>query len=75
MLVIVHDLNLAVQYADRVVMLSKGRIIHYGTPAEVFTREAVYETFAVPVMVTKHPAMECPLIIPTPEPHVNLERF
>jgi iron complex transport system ATP-binding protein len=70
-LVILHDLNLAAQYGDRVVMLNKGRMVNHGTPAEVFTREAIYETFAVHVLVMKHPSMECPLIIPTPKTHLN----
>ncbi len=48
-LVILHDLNLAAQYADRVVMLNKGRMVNYGTPSEVFTHEAIYETFALRV--------------------------
>jgi iron complex transport system ATP-binding protein len=65
-LVILHDLNVAAQYADRVLMLNQGRLVNYGTPVEVFTREIIYETFALHVMVTKHPSMECPLIIPTP---------
>lgn len=70
-LVILHDLNLAAQYADRVVVLNNGKIANYGTPSEVFTRETIYETFALHVMLTKHPSMDCPLIIPTPNVHLN----
>lgn len=66
-LVILHDLNLAAQYADRVVMLNQGRIVNSGTPAEVLTHDAIYETFAVRVVVTKHPFMDCPLVVPVPE--------
>lgn len=70
-LVVLHDLNLAAQYADCVLMLNKGKIINYGTPAEVFTRELIRETFGLQVMVGKHPTMECPLIIPTPKLHLS----
>jgi iron complex transport system ATP-binding protein len=65
-LVILHDLNLAAQYADRVVMLNQGRLVNCGTPTEVLTRDAIYETFAVRAVVTKHPFMDCPLVVPVP---------
>lgn len=65
-LVILHDLNLAAQYSDRIVMLKAGRIVAMGAPAEVFTHQAIYETFAMPVVITKHPYLECPLIVPAP---------
>jgi iron complex transport system ATP-binding protein len=64
-LVILHDLNLAAQYADRVLMLKDGRAVFSGSPAEVFTRELIAETFDVPVVVTAHPHTGCPLIIPS----------
>lgn len=64
-LVILHDLNLAAQYADRVLMLKDGRAVFSGTPSEVFTRELIAATFDVPVIVTEHPHAHCPLIIPS----------
>jgi iron complex transport system ATP-binding protein len=65
-LVILHDLNLAAQYADRIMMLKDGLLIASGPPIDVLTPEAIHETFAIRVIVTKHPALECPLVIPTP---------
>ena len=65
-LVILHDLNLAAQYADRIVMLKQGRITASGRPADVFTLEAIQETFDIPVIISKHPHLDCPLIIPVP---------
>jgi iron complex transport system ATP-binding protein len=64
-LVILHDLNLAAQYADRVLMLRGGRAVFTGSPAEVFTRELIEETFEMPVVVAPHPRLDCPLIIPS----------
>ena len=65
-LVVLHDLNLAALYADRIVMLKDGRAIASGTPAEVLTRETIKDTFAMPVLVIKHPGSDHPLVIPTP---------
>jgi len=44
---VLHDLNLAALYCDRVALLKAGRLFRLGTPAEVITYEAltaVYET-------------------------------
>jgi iron complex transport system ATP-binding protein len=66
-LIILHDLNLAAQYADRILMLRQGSVAALGSPIEVLTPEAIYETFGMPVVITKHPLLECPLIIPSTE--------
>jgi len=51
-LVITHHLNLAARFADRVVLLSEGKVIAAGTPHEVLTAERLSQVFAWPVAVT-----------------------
>ena len=51
----IHDLTLAGQYADDLVLLSSGRVAAAGTPGEVLTREAVEEHFDARVRVTPGP--------------------
>ncbi len=51
-LIVTHHLNLAARYADRVVLLSRGRIAGEGKPAEVLRREVVAGVFDWPVAVT-----------------------
>jgi iron complex transport system ATP-binding protein len=53
---VVHDLNLAARFADQILMLSGGRIVASGTPAEVLTPERIEQVFGVaPTMVhTEH---------------------
>jgi iron complex transport system ATP-binding protein len=65
-LVVLHDLNLAAQYGDRVLMLKDGRVAHCGRPREVLTREAIREVFGVESVVTDHPSADCPLVVPIP---------
>ncbi len=65
-LVVLHDLNLAAMYADRIVLLQKGRIFAEGTPAEVLTVENIRGAFATPVSVVPHPQHDCPLIVYLP---------
>lgn len=62
-LIILHDLNLAAQYADRILMLKNGRIVACDTPEKVLTPETIHETFAVKVSIIKHPHFDCPLIV------------
>ncbi len=62
-MVILHDLNLAAQYADRIVMMKDGAITYSGPPACVLTSGAIYETFSIEVAVTSHPYLKCPLVV------------
>lgn len=48
-LMITHDLNLAARYADTVLLLSEGRPVAAGAPADVLTRETVERVFSWPV--------------------------
>ena len=46
-----HDLTLAAQYADRVVLLSDGRIVADGAPVDVLTEETLAEHYGATVRV------------------------
>ncbi|XVU28103.1 ABC transporter ATP-binding protein [Actinoplanes sp. CA-054009] len=47
-----HDLDLAGQYCDRIVLLTHGRVVTAGTPAEVLTEETIARVFGVAAEVT-----------------------
>ncbi|KXO92315.1 ABC transporter [Tsukamurella pulmonis] len=51
----VHDLTLAGQYADRLVLLAEGRVAAAGAPREVLTAETVAEHFGARVYVQEGP--------------------
>ena len=51
-LAIVHDLTLAARFADRVVMMERGRLVAEGGPREVLTPERIAEVFAVEATIT-----------------------
>jgi len=55
-IVITHDLNLAAQFADRIIMLKNGRIEATGAPEEVLTAANVAEVFGVEVLLDENPA-------------------
>lgn len=54
--VIIHDLNLAAEFADRIVILSNGRIHAIGPPEEVLGEKALKEVFDVNVLLDRNPA-------------------
>jgi iron complex transport system ATP-binding protein len=63
-LVILHDLNLAAQYADHVVVMQHGSIAAQGPPADVLTPRRIRDVFNMSVLVQAHPCHDCPLVVP-----------
>lgn len=63
-LMVLHDLNLAALYADRVAILNQGRIHRVGLPKEILTPETLTEVYHVPVAVITHPQYGTPLVLP-----------
>ena len=55
-IVITHDLNLAAEFADRIVMLRNGRIVAVGTPQEVLTTDNIRLVYGVDVLLDENPA-------------------
>jgi iron complex transport system ATP-binding protein len=49
--VVTHELNLAGEYADQVVLLQKGKCLRVGSPASVFQRELLEQVFQAPLTV------------------------
>lgn len=54
-IVVIHDLNLAARYCDRLILLNQSTIQAAGTPTEVLTRENIRRTFKTDVLVRRHP--------------------
>ena len=62
--VVLHDLNLAARYADRVALMSRGRLAALAGTREVLRADLLTEVYRHPVMVVPHPRLDCPLILP-----------
>jgi iron complex transport system ATP-binding protein len=58
-----HDLNLAMQYADRVVLLHEGKWVAEGTPAAVLTAQNIFKVFNLLVTLIAHPTLPNRLVI------------
>ena len=57
-----HDMNLASEFCDRLILLQKGRIFKMGVPSEVITRENIERVYDCEVWVDKHPVSGMPRI-------------
>jgi iron complex transport system ATP-binding protein len=53
--VITHDLNLASEFGDEIVMLKDGRVAANGTPDQVLTAENIANVFGVKALLDKNP--------------------
>jgi len=55
-----HDLNLAAAFADRVLLLDKGRLIGAGRPEEILTAQSIRTAFEVEAAIDRHPWVAAP---------------
>lgn len=62
-LVVLHDLNLAARYCDRLLLLADGRARAAGAPQEVLRADLLQAVFGLDVLVQRHPERNHPLII------------
>ncbi len=62
-LMALHDLNLAAQYCDRLILLNKRRIHAEGIPKEVITPQNIEEVYGTESCVYAHPANGLPVVL------------
>lgn len=51
----IHDLNIAALYCDRLYIVKDGKIVAFGTPVEVLTKEIILQVFDIHTDVIIHP--------------------
>ncbi|HLV96515.1 MAG TPA: ABC transporter ATP-binding protein [Candidatus Acidoferrales bacterium] len=54
-IVVTHELNLAAEFSDRIVLLHKGKCLRVGSPTEVYDRELLQQIFDAPLDVDIRP--------------------
>jgi iron complex transport system ATP-binding protein len=57
-----HDLNLAAEFCDRLVVLSRGRVRAEGTPEEVIAEPLLREVYETCVLVDRNPSSGAPRV-------------
>jgi iron complex transport system ATP-binding protein len=54
--VVTHELSLAGEYADQVVLMQKGKCLRVGPPANVYQRDLLEQVFQAPLSVEMSPS-------------------
>ena len=62
--VVLHDLNLAARYAQRLVAMKDGVLVASGTPAEVLTEELLADVFDLEARIAPDPVTGTPMVVP-----------
>ncbi len=67
---VLHDLNLAARYSDRLIAIAGGKVHASGSPAEVLTEETVRAVFGLDSKVIVDPTSGGPLMLPIGRHHM-----
>ena len=63
-LAVLHDLNLAAQFCERIILLKQGSVFRHGTPHEVLEAETIRQVYGVEAAVSLHPVTGVPCVYP-----------
>jgi len=65
---VIHDLNLAAYYCDKICLLQDGKLISAGTPEQVLTSSNIERAFNITVKVIPNEITNSLYVIPVLEP-------
>lgn len=55
-IIVIHDINMASRFCDRLVALHGGRLLTHGEPEQIMTGETLHAIYGIPMEVIRHPA-------------------
>lgn len=63
-LMVLHDLNQAARYSDRLFVMKQGELVADGSPEEILQEEMLREVFSIETKVIRDEENDCPYFIP-----------
>src|ERR1043166_3534456 len=69
--VVTHDVNLAAEFSDQVMLMKDGRTVAFGASREVPTEKLLKQVFGLRVLVDAHPVSGAPRVTPV---HMQTQR-
>lgn len=63
---VLHDLNLAAEYCEKLILLNQGKIISWGSCREVLQYATIEKTYGTVVLVKENPISQKPYVLPIP---------
>lgn len=62
---VLHDVNIAARYADKVLMMKKGKTVAFGAPSDVINCENIHQAFNIHVKLIQDDEFRCPFVVPS----------
>jgi iron complex transport system ATP-binding protein len=62
--VVMHELNLAIRYADHLIVMRGGKVQAVGDPETIVTEDLIETTFGLPCRIAEDPETGKPMVIP-----------
>jgi iron complex transport system ATP-binding protein len=69
---VLHDINMACEYSQRLFALRDGTLVAQGDPREVLKAQLVREVFGIDAHILEHPTSGAPMCVPIAAPHVSV---
>ena len=60
---VVHDINIAIRYADELIFFKEGTIVKNGAPLKMVDASLIKEVFNIQTQVIAHPSTAKPIIV------------
>jgi len=60
---VLHDINLAMHYADDIIFMKEGGIVKKGAPADIITADLIQEVFNIPVKIVGYDGADKPVVV------------
>ncbi len=70
-IIVLHDLNLASEYCERLMLLRDGLPYSTGTPEGVITYQAIEDVYRTVVIVRENPLSKKPFVLPVPADYIK----
>ena len=67
---VLHDLNLAIRYSDQLIVMRDGTVVASGAPKDIISAELLLEVFGLEAAVIADPVSDRPLLVPIGTRHV-----
>jgi iron complex transport system ATP-binding protein len=62
---VMHDINLATQYGDRLFFMKEGKLLAHGRPSEILSESLLEKLFNIKTSIINNPITNTPLVIYT----------
>ena len=54
-LIVLHDINLAAKYSDKIILLKDGKLKGYGETSEILNENLLSNIYELPITITRNP--------------------